>query len=1061
VGSGGGAGKSTLEAIHVTSRMSKASPLLLARLATGEHVQSAGLTFRKSGKDQVDFLTLNLDDVRVDSYRVTTAADGTPVEEYTLVFDRADLAYRPQNPDGTLGAAVAFTENGLGVEHFEAPQQSLIHQAFATNTNDDYFLTVDGIPGESRDAKHKDAIDVLAFGWGGNAEESTGGGGAGTGKTAFHEFHFLAPVSKASPKLLDAMASGLHVKDAVLTAVRSGATQLEFLKTELSDVQVSSYQVVMGAQGQLLEEFTLRFADAQVDYTAQSLSGGAAGVTSFTAQAPAEQEFSPPQRSLIAADNVQTPTGLSTLLQIDGVQGESTDAKHKGAIDVLSFSWGGDSVAAVSTGGGAGVGKTSLQELHVVSRFSKASPSILELLDSGRHSEHASLVVRKSSKDQVEFYTINLDDVIVSSYQVTTAQDGTLLEEYTLAFDKATQEYRPQNADGSLGAAVAFTENGMAVDGFRPVEHSILRDGFVAPTGTNLFLDVDGIAGESRDAKHKDQIDVLAFSWGGDAVPGSTSGGGAGVGKTVYQQLHIVSRVSKASPSLLARLLSGQHTKDAVLTVRQSSTGNEVLTIRLSDVQVSSYQVTTALDGTLTEEFTLSFGPGGVTGAPVADAGGPYSVGDGQSVTLDASGTSDPDDDPAALTYQWDLDGDGVFGETGAGAARGDEVGVNPVFSAAGLFGPQTFTVTLKVTDPAGHVSTDTATVTIVDVTPPDTTITAGPPALTNQTSATFTFTGSDQGTPANLLTFSADLDGGPRFAVTSPLTLTNLADGVHTLRVYAKDQAGNEDATPAVYTWKVDTVGPSALNLVSSPNAVPVGSPATLTATISDLLTGASAVAAAQYSLDGGTTWQPMTATDGAFDSAEEAVRGTITPLPAGVYTVLVRGVDAAGNTGAASSLTLPVFDRDAGFVTGGGQFESPAGADPAHPTRTGRAKLEVEAKYGRKGDRPEGEVHFSSGDLNFRSTELDWMVITGSTARLAGAGTINGRGDYAFELTFVDGKLGKGSGGDLVRIRITDRATGRVIYDNGAGLAPTAPPASKLLDGNLKIHKGDKDDR
>jgi type VI secretion system Hcp family effector len=1052
-GGGGGAGKSTLQTVHVTSRISKASPLILAKINSGTHLSFADLTFRRSSKDQVEFLKVNLDDVLIDSYRVTTAGDGTPIEEYTLTFDQAAFEYRPQKPDGSLDAPVTFQETGLGIEHFNAPQTSVLQDGFSNTSTVDYFLHLDGIPGESTDAKHKDAIGVLAFGWGANGLFDTGtGGGGGAGRTVFHELHFVAPVSKASPKLLAATTSGLHIRDAILTAVKNGADQFQFLKVELQDVQVSSYQVVLGAQGQFLEEFTLSFDDAKVDYTAQDETGRPAGTTTGQVTDAQVEDFAPAQRSLLYVDGLLTPASIDGFLQIDGVKGESTDAKHKDNIDILSFSWGADAVGGSNTGGGGGAGKSILQEVHVLSRFSGASPSILDLLDTGRHVPKSSLVLRKSSKDQVEFYKINLDDVTISSYQVTTARDGTFLEEYTLSFDKATQEYRPQRPDGTLDAPIVFQATGLDVQDFAPTQRSIVQDGFAAPGGTNLFLDIDGIPGESTDSKHKDEVAIQAFSWGGDATVG-TLGSGGRTGKTQFHEFHFVSRVSKASPRLLDRLVKGQHIQDATLTVRRSSTGNEFLKIKLVDVLISSYQVTTAPDGTLVEEFTLSFGPGGVFGAPTADAGGPYSVGDGQTVTLDASGTGDVDDDPAALTYQWDLDGDGVFGETGAGAARGDEVGIHPVFSAAGLFGPQTLNVSLKVTDPAGHTSTDAASISVVDVTPPETTITSGPPTLTNQTSAAFTFTGSDQGTPANQLTFSAELDGGPRFAVTSPLNLTALSDGTHTLRLFAKDLAGNEDPTPAVYTWKVDTVGPNALNLLANPKAVSVGATATLTATISDLLTGASAIAAAEYSLDG-IVWRPLRAADGAFDSAQETVTGKIPSLPAGVYTVLVRGIDAAGNAGPASALTLPVFDRDAGFVTGGGHFDSPAGALSADPSQAGAAKVEVSAKYGKTGNQPSGKVSFQFGKLKFDSTGLDWLVITGNQARLAGTGTINGAGDYAFDLTLIDGKLGKGSGGDFFRIRITDRTTGRVIYDNGLNLPPSAPPPSLLLGGNMKIH-------
>ena len=84
---------------------------------------------------------------------------------------------------------------------------------------------------------------------------------------------------------------------------------------------------------------------------------------------------------------------------------------------------------------------------------------------------------------------------------------------------------------------------------------------------------------------------------------------------------------------------------------------------------------------------------------PTADAGGPYSVEEGGTITLDASGTTDPSQDPSTLTYLWDLNGDGIFGETGSAAANGDEVGLHPTFSAAGLPGNTTWTVQLEVID--------------------------------------------------------------------------------------------------------------------------------------------------------------------------------------------------------------------------------------------------------------------------------------------------------------------------------------------------------------------------
>lgn len=104
--------------------------------------------------------------------------------------------------------------------------------------------------------------------------------------------------------------------------------------------------------------------------------------------------------------------------------------------------------------------------------------------------------------------------------------------------------------------------------------------------------------------------------------------------------------------------------------------------------------------------------------APVADAGGPYTVREGSGVVLDASGTFDAQTMTFNLDYQWDLDGDGVFGETGAAAANGTETGSNPPFLAAGMDGPDVRTASLLVTDPSGLSDLVTFDITIENVVP-------------------------------------------------------------------------------------------------------------------------------------------------------------------------------------------------------------------------------------------------------------------------------------------------------------------------------------------------------
>ncbi len=107
---------------------------------------------------------------------------------------------------------------------------------------------------------------------------------------------------------------------------------------------------------------------------------------------------------------------------------------------------------------------------------------------------------------------------------------------------------------------------------------------------------------------------------------------------------------------------------------------------------------------------------GAVNQPPVADAGGPYTVAEGGSVQLDGAASIDPEMGP--LVFEWDLDADGIFGESGTDAAHGDEVGATPTFFANDLDDPTIWNVTLRVTDEGGLTSESSATIDVTNVAP-------------------------------------------------------------------------------------------------------------------------------------------------------------------------------------------------------------------------------------------------------------------------------------------------------------------------------------------------------
>jgi hypothetical protein len=124
---------------------------------------------------------------------------------------------------------------------------------------------------------------------------------------------------------------------------------------------------------------------------------------------------------------------------------------------------------------------------------------------------------------------------------------------------------------------------------------------------------------------------------------------------------------------------------------------------------------------------------------PVVQAGGPYLVAEGATIGLSSAGTSDPDEPNGALTFEWDLNGNGIFGETGPAATMGNETGPSPTFRAVGVDGPSGYTVFLRVTDSAGASVTAVAGVFVTNVAPTAVLGNGGPVGEGGTATVTFT----------------------------------------------------------------------------------------------------------------------------------------------------------------------------------------------------------------------------------------------------------------------------------------------------------------------------------
>jgi len=143
-------------------------------------------------------------------------------------------------------------------------------------------------------------------------------------------------------------------------------------------------------------------------------------------------------------------------LKIDGIEGESQDSKHKGEIDIQSWSWGATQSGTMSGQGGGGAGKVSMQDFHFVMTVNKASPKLMLACASGQHIPKAVLVCRKAGTDQQEFLKITFSELLISSFQTGGSGSSSVVptDQISLNYAKIEFEYKEQKPDGTLGGSV-------------------------------------------------------------------------------------------------------------------------------------------------------------------------------------------------------------------------------------------------------------------------------------------------------------------------------------------------------------------------------------------------------------------------------------------------------------------------------------------------------------------------------------------------------------------------------------------------------------------------------
>ncbi len=572
-GGGAGQGHTTFSPLTVDLDLNSGMASLLNLAASGRHIPS--LQLQGVSADGETVYDLRLGDVQITSFHDSN----TGHDMLSFSYGQVSVTTTGQNPDGSLDTPVSFSwDVAANREGANIPEPRVPAGGPTGSDAQSYFLTIDGVAGDSVRDGHEGAFEVGDYSFDVSAIiNATRGGGAGQGHTTFSPLTVDLDLNSGMASLLNLAASGRHIPSLQLQGVSADGETVYDLR--LGDVQITSFHDSNTGHDML----SFSYGQVSVTTTGQNPDGSLDTPVSFSWDVAANRDGANIPEPRVPAGGPTGGDAQSFYLTIDGVAGDSVRDGHEGAFEVGDYSFDVSAIINATRGGGAGQGHTTFSPLTVDLDLNSGMASLLNLAASGRHIP--SLQLQGVSADGETVYDLRLGDVQITSFHDSNTGHDML----SFSYGQVSVTTTGQNPDGSLDTPVSFSWDVAANrEGANIPEPRVPAGGPTGSDAQSYFLTIDGVAGDSVRDGHEGAFEVGDYSFDVSAIINATRGGGAGQGHTTFSPLTVDLDLNSGMASLLNLAASGRHIPSLQLQ-GVSADGETVYDLRLGDVQITSF----------------------------------------------------------------------------------------------------------------------------------------------------------------------------------------------------------------------------------------------------------------------------------------------------------------------------------------------------------------------------------------------------------------------------------------------------------------------------------------